>query len=274
MASYRRISIDEARGILGADTSPLVIDVRDPASFEKGHIDKALRVDLTNLEGVLKETPKTTPVLIYCYHGNSSQAYAKAFSAAEFTDVYSMDGGYEEWRKAESRANAAPIEAAPAVEGLSDALEAFLKEHGYPRGGVNAVTPQDLMTPLMRAAHLKAKPIVAELLQAGARVDASNNDQNQALWLACVGDDPEIVDMIIAAGANLNHANINGSTPLMYAASAGKAKALARLLAAGADLDYQVDGFSAIDMASTLECLNMMREAKRQAKAAKAAAGK
>ncbi|ACB94122.1 rhodanese-like domain-containing protein [Beijerinckia indica] len=270
MATYRRITIDEARSLMDAETKPVVIDVRDPASYQKGHIDGALRVDLTNLDTLLKETPKTKPVLIYCYHGNSSQAYAKAFGAADFADVFSMDGGYEEWRKAEMRQNAAPIEEAPTVEGLSDALEAFLKEHGYPKGGVNAVTPTDRMTPLMRACHLNAKAIVTELLQAGARVDASNNDQNQALWLACVGDDPDIVDMIIAAGADLNHANVNGSTALIYAASAGKAKALARLLAAGADLDYQVDGFSAIDMASTLECLNMMREAKRRAKAAKA----
>ena len=100
--------------------------------------------------------------------------------------------------------------------------------------------------------------------------DATNLDGNQALWLACVSDDPQIVASVIEAGADLEHKNVNGSTALMYAASAGKAKALAQLLAAGADLDYEIDGISALDMASTLEGLNLMRDEKkrRRAKAA------
>jgi ankyrin repeat protein len=116
----------------------------------------------------------------------------------------------------------------------------------------------------MHAAHLGPASLVAELLAAGARVDACNSDGSQPLWLACVGDDPEIVSLLVAAGADLDHKNVNGSTALMYAASAGKAKALARLLEAGADLDYENDGFSALDMASTKECLDMMRGAKKQ----------
>ncbi|MGB8276931.1 MAG: hypothetical protein WCF20_03215 [Methylovirgula sp.] len=54
----------------------------------------------------------------------------------------------------------------------------------------------------------------------------------------------------------------------MYAASAGKAKALTVLLEAGADLTYENDGFSALDMAATRECLDLLRAAQRRAKAA------
>jgi hypothetical protein len=50
----------------------------------------------------------------------------------------------------------------------------------------------------------------------------------------------------------------------MYAASAGKARALARLLAAGADLGIEVDGMTALDMAATLECLQLLRAARRR----------
>ncbi|MDE0931482.1 MAG: rhodanese-like domain-containing protein, partial [Halioglobus sp.] len=38
------------------------------------------------------------PLLIYCYHGNSSQGAADYFFNQGFEDVYSMDGGYEAWR--------------------------------------------------------------------------------------------------------------------------------------------------------------------------------
>jgi ankyrin repeat protein len=141
-------------------------------------------------------------------------------------------------------------------------LAAFLAEKGFPPDDVNARVAND-MTPLMHAAHLGPPSLVAELIAAGARVDACNSDGSQPLWLACVGDDPEIVALLVAAGADLDHTNANGSTALMYAASAGKAKALARLLEAGADLAYENDGFSALDMASTRECLDLMRAAKK-----------
>jgi ankyrin repeat protein len=141
-------------------------------------------------------------------------------------------------------------------------LAAFLVAKGYPPDAVDAKGAND-MTPLMHAAHLGPPALVAELLAAGACVNACNSDGSQPLWLACVGDDPQIVSLLVAAGADLDHKNVNGSTALMYAASAGKAKALARLLEVGADLDYENDGFSALDMASTRECLDLMRNHKK-----------
>ena len=75
---FRRIGFDIARDLLGK-LDILLLDVRDPASFERGHIARAENASPINL-GRSTETPKEKPVLIYCYHGNSSQAYAKAFS--------------------------------------------------------------------------------------------------------------------------------------------------------------------------------------------------
>jgi ankyrin repeat protein len=150
---------------------------------------------------------------------------------------------------------------------LSEALQAFLAAHGFPPDDVNAAG-KNQMTPLMQAAHLGPAAIVTELLAAGARVDAVNADGSQPLWLACVGDDPDIVTAIVKAGADLGHKNVNGSTALMYAASAGKAKALTILLDSGADLSYENDGFSALDMAATKECLDLLRAAQKRAKAA------
>ncbi len=253
---FRRIGIDVARDLLGkADI--LLLDVRDPASFARGHIDRAENASPINLGQFLAETPKEKPVLIYCYHGNSSQAYAKAFAESGFGEVYSLDGGYEGWAAAQSR---------PASS-LSETLQAFLVAQGFPPDDVNAIG-KNQMTPLMQAAHLGPSALVAELLAAGARIDAMNSDGSQPLWLACVGDDPEIVALIVKAGADLEHKNVNGSTALMYAASAGKAKALSVLLEAGADLTYENDGFSALDMAATRECLDRLRAAQRRAKAA------
>ncbi|WP_026608220.1 ankyrin repeat domain-containing protein [Methylocapsa acidiphila] len=258
--AFRRVDVAFARELLSKGET-LVLDVRDEASYAKGHIDGARRAGRDNLHEFLTGAPKDMPVLVYCRKGNSSQDFAKTFADLGFTQALSLDGGYDAWVEAHRDPAHA---AAPAA--LSDALRAFLVAENFSPEDVNGVGANAL-TPLMTAAYKGPPDIVAELLRAGARVDACNGDGGQPLWLACVGDDPAIVAMLIAAGADLDHRNVNGSTALMYAASAGKAKALKALLEAGADLACEVDGVSALDMASTLECLNLMRaEQKRRPK--------
>jgi thiosulfate sulfurtransferase len=39
------------------------------------------------------------PVIVCCYHGVSSQQAAQFLIHQGFENVYSMDGGFEAWRK-------------------------------------------------------------------------------------------------------------------------------------------------------------------------------
>jgi rhodanese-related sulfurtransferase len=93
---FRRISTRQARDLL---THPPVtlLDVRDPASFRASHIEGAVNISEATVSEVLGSAPKEQPVLIYCYHGISSQAYAQLFADFGFNDVLSMDGGYTQW---------------------------------------------------------------------------------------------------------------------------------------------------------------------------------
>jgi rhodanese-related sulfurtransferase len=94
--TFKRIGIDAACTLL-SHPDILILDVRDPASFQRAHIAAAVNVSPENVFPVLQSAPKNRPVLIYCYHGNSSQTYAQLFADYGFTEVYSLDGGYEEW---------------------------------------------------------------------------------------------------------------------------------------------------------------------------------
>lgn len=241
MSAYRRIDAAEAKALVQRE-GVHVLDTRDAAAFAQSHIENALNIGEADVGRLIAEVPKTAPLIIYCYKGNASRLYAAMFAGAGFAEVYSLDGGYDAWR---------------ALEALS-AIDA--------EGDVNA---QDAagMTLLMHAAHSGTPDQVASLLRAGARVDIANRDGNQALWLACVGDDPAIVDLIIAAGADLEHRNATGATALMYSASAGKNHALTRLLAAGADLTVEADGLTAMDMAADETCLNLLMTARRARRA-------
>lgn len=97
-AAFSRISVEAARALVARE-DVLVFDVRDAASFAQGRIGAARRLSDANLYEALTTTPKSTPVLIYCYHGNASQVYAETFADFGFREVMSMDGGFERWRE-------------------------------------------------------------------------------------------------------------------------------------------------------------------------------
>ena len=258
---FRGINVAAARDIMSRGDA-LVLDVRDADSYRRGHIEGSHLATKENFSTYLSDAPKDKPVIICCYHGVSSRAFAKAFAERGFSDVSSLDGGYEAWAAAES---AAPKPAA-FVE-LGAELWAFLAEHGFAPNDINT-HDKNRATPLMLAARLAPPALVKELLRAGADIHAVNADGNQALWLACVGEISENIQLLIDAGIDIQHVNVNAATPLMFAASSGRAKAVALLLAAGADPLFETDlGLTAFDMASSVECLDLMRAAIRRKKA-------
>lgn len=252
--SFKRIDVTAAVQLL-ARGNVLVLDSRDQASYDLAHIPGAQRLDGGNLDTILINTPRTTPVLLYCYHGNASQTHGRMFADFGFAEVYSLDGGYTEWQRSQAKA-------APPV--ISPQLAQWLQSHGYPCDDPDAVLDNSI-TPLMRAAKLGATGVILELLRAGAALDATNSDGNNALWMACVGESIEAMDILIRAGIDIDLQNDNGATCLMYAASTGKHAAAEKLLAHGADpLRKTLDDFSALDMAATIECLQLLRRVEKE----------
>ena len=95
--AFKRISIEDSMTVIEED-APIILDIRDHQSFCAGHVDKALHIDNSNIGEFIEATEKSIPLLVYCYHGNMSQGAANYFNQQGFTTVYSVDGGFEEWR--------------------------------------------------------------------------------------------------------------------------------------------------------------------------------
>lgn len=74
-----------------------VIDIRDLNSFQTGHISEAIHIDEINIDSFVQEHDKQAPLVICCYHGNSSLSAAQFFVEKSFTEVYSLDGGFAAW---------------------------------------------------------------------------------------------------------------------------------------------------------------------------------
>jgi thiosulfate sulfurtransferase len=76
----------------------LFVDIRDPRSYLQGHIPGAIHLNDGNVQGFLQNTAKNQPVIVYCYHGNSSLGATAFLIENGFTNVASMSGGFEAWR--------------------------------------------------------------------------------------------------------------------------------------------------------------------------------
>lgn len=95
--SWSRIA-PEAASVLIAERAPAIVDVRDALSFQNGHLHGAVQLDNQSVREFVENTDKSRPVLVYCYHGNSSQGASAWLEQQGFSEVYSLDGGFEHWK--------------------------------------------------------------------------------------------------------------------------------------------------------------------------------
>ncbi|HJT25665.1 MAG TPA: thiosulfate sulfurtransferase GlpE [bacterium] len=98
MDGFKQISVDEAHKIL-ASGKAVFVDVRDAGSYQAGHVRGALHLSDANIQDFVAKTDKSKPVVCYCYHGNTSQGAAAYLTDQGFKEVYSVAGGFEEWRQ-------------------------------------------------------------------------------------------------------------------------------------------------------------------------------
>ena len=93
--------IDQQRALqLIADSDAAVVDIRDPVSFAAGHIRDAVHLTNDNVARFLAAADRSRPVIVCCYHGNSSQGAADFLAQQGFEQSFSLDGGFTAWRAA------------------------------------------------------------------------------------------------------------------------------------------------------------------------------
>jgi rhodanese-related sulfurtransferase len=258
--AFQRISSKQAVDLIlraRAGTKALALfDSRDQTTFSKSHIVGADHLTEQSFGDVISTLPKEIPIMIYCYHGNASQVYASMFSDFNFREVYSVDGGYEVL---------APAFSTPITirQDSSQALKDFITEFSFDPANLDSPWHHGL-TPLMRAALMGDEALVEELITLGVNIHLLNLDRNNALWLACVSGNASIVQRLIDAGIDIDNQNATGATTLMYTASSGKHDMTKLLLDNGADpLIATDDGYLAVDLSATVECLQLLRHTAR-----------
>lgn len=80
----------------------VVIDVRTPEEFSKGHLQHAVNIDWNggDFGNSTAKLDKSKPVFVYCLVGGRSAKAAAQMRADGFKEVYEMEGGMMKWRAA------------------------------------------------------------------------------------------------------------------------------------------------------------------------------
>ncbi|MDW6091269.1 thiosulfate sulfurtransferase GlpE [Vibrio rhizosphaerae] len=99
MEQFQHIDVQGALNMMQEQGATLV-DIRDPQSFAVAHAESAFHLTNDTINQFMADVDYDHPVLVMCYHGVSSQGAAQYLINQGFETVYSIDGGFEAWHRA------------------------------------------------------------------------------------------------------------------------------------------------------------------------------
>lgn len=93
--TYTCIDISDALPII--ENNGAIVDIRDLVSFETSHMTNAVSLTNDNVQNFIDNAEKNQPIIVCCYHGNSSKGAAEYLASQGFKEVYSLNGGFSQW---------------------------------------------------------------------------------------------------------------------------------------------------------------------------------
>ena len=99
-ASVASLTPDEL--LSSPPANALILDVRTPEEYARGHVPGAVNIPHTEVEARLDELSgdKDRPVVVYCERGGRAGQAEATLLAAGFTDLRHLEGDMSAWREA------------------------------------------------------------------------------------------------------------------------------------------------------------------------------
>ena len=96
------VNAKQARDLLQTQPRLIVLDVRTPAEFARGHIEGAVNIDFknSNFKREIAALDMSQDYMIHCRSGGRSRRALTVFKAAGFSKLTHLDGGIIAWNKA------------------------------------------------------------------------------------------------------------------------------------------------------------------------------
>jgi thiosulfate sulfurtransferase len=99
MDSFKHTNVGEAL-MMQEEQSAVILDIRDPQSFAASHATGSKHLTNDTIVSLLDDIELDQPILVMCYHGVSSQGAAQYIVNQGYENVFSIDGGFEAWHRA------------------------------------------------------------------------------------------------------------------------------------------------------------------------------
>lgn len=82
-----------------SDSAPLILDVRTPQEFSKGHIEGAINIPHTELSGRLSEITedKSDEIVVHCRSGVRAGIAEKILTSAGYNQLKDLEGHILKW---------------------------------------------------------------------------------------------------------------------------------------------------------------------------------
>lgn len=96
-----KISAHQATLLINREDA-LVIDIRETAAYDKGHITGAKHIPRSQIENHISslEKKKTKPIILVCEMGSQATMIGSLLKRKGFIHVYSLSGGINAWLNA------------------------------------------------------------------------------------------------------------------------------------------------------------------------------
>lgn len=94
------ITAEELKTRIEAGIAPAIVDVRDAEERAEGFIEGSINVPMDQIRSKITEflPNKQREVVLYCARGRRSAVAADQLQEMGYSNVKSMEGGYEEYK--------------------------------------------------------------------------------------------------------------------------------------------------------------------------------
>jgi len=95
----RHVAVHEAVQLVNQKHA-VFIDIRSDELYKTGHIAQSRHLPVADFQGKHGALSKDKPLIVVCERGRTSLTAASALRKLGFAEVYSLEGGLQNWAKA------------------------------------------------------------------------------------------------------------------------------------------------------------------------------
>jgi rhodanese-related sulfurtransferase len=100
-ANIQELSVAQVHDLLANNEDIVLVDTREDHEWETDHLPSAVHCSRGKLEFLIEDAvpDMNSKIILYCRSGARSALAAESLQKMGYTNVYSMNGGYQGWRQ-------------------------------------------------------------------------------------------------------------------------------------------------------------------------------